>query len=197
MKIFYALVAGAVLFSSIGTLLNFQRFLSGHIDVSKQAHQALARKETNYFVTKTVFWDLGLLIMFILQHSLMANHRWKNLVNNTLGLSVVERSIYVGASCLALQALMHQWVPVFSGTAWLVDVSSRQGNQLYSLLFFAVHVVAWVLTLGSLLLMDILELGGVKQVYFYCIGLNPPITYKHHSLARIYAHNRHPCALEL
>lgn len=68
---------------------------------------------------------------------------------------------------------MHHWSPVFSGTAWFADVSNEQGRQVYALVFFITHTVAWLFLLGSLLLMDLLELVGVKQVqYLYSQKLN-------------------------
>ena len=65
-----------------------------------------------------------MLLLFVLQHSLMATDCWKSLLS-TLHLKVVERPIYVIATAYALQVGM---------------IGSAQGSTLYKLIYFAKRV---------------------------------------------------------
>jgi protein-S-isoprenylcysteine O-methyltransferase Ste14 len=122
----------------------------------------------NVFVPKTIdtgsAGDLGraflvdtlLVVLFGLQHSVMARPRFKAWVTRLVP-QPMERATYVLASSVALIALMRFWEPI-DATVW--HVSGEAGRAaLYALYFGGVGLVLY-----STFLIDHFDLFGLRQV---------------------------------
>ena len=100
--------------------------------------------------------DLGLILLFALQHSVMARQgfkrRWARLVP-----APVERSTYVLASTLALALLVWQWRPV-PHLMW------RVMDPFWGNLILALSLLGWLMVGLSTFLISHFELFGLAQV---------------------------------
>lgn len=106
-------------------------------------------------LAEAVAIDLGLLLLFGLQHSVMARdackERWTRIVPEHL-----ERSAYVLVSSLVLALLFWGWRPV-PGVVWSVSGAGAA-------LAWSVFALGWVLVIAATLQIDPEELGGLRQV---------------------------------
>jgi len=106
--------------------------------------------------------DVGLLLLFALQHSIMARpafkHFWTRLVPQP-----IERSTYVLASCLVLILLMWQWRPI-NVVIW--DVQSPLGWGLLAGIFAA----GWLAVPLVSLMINHFDLFGTRQVWLHWQG---------------------------
>ena len=101
--------------------------------------------------------NLGLILLFALQHSVMARPTFKRWWNRFVPKSV-ERSTYVLLSSVALAALMYFWQPV-GGTVWHVDNTILRG------VIFSIFGAGVVIVLISTFLINHFDLFGLRQVY--------------------------------
>ncbi|XP_067951643.1 nurim homolog [Watersipora subatra] len=210
----YSLVAAFSLFSTAKSLLLFIKFVSQtndtYVYMGQKAYNDVVDENNN---TRNTFntsqnhvneeeWsglvgilmrDLFLLVVFIGQHTFMACRYWKSLLAG-IGLHVIERAVYVICTSLALQVMIDNWMATHSTQLWWIDI---EGWNTLWLLFTVVHVIGWTLILGSVLLMDVCELVGVKQVYYSVLGLASPISMKSSGLQRLYTDMRHPGSVSL
>ncbi|XP_040287238.1 nurim [Bufo bufo] len=138
--------------------------------------------------------NVALLVLFVLQHSLMAWPVVKDIVVKMFG--VLQRSVYILCTALSLQILMRYWQS-FPRGPYLWNVSTAPWSAWLPLLCALLHTISWLLIFSVLLIFDYAELMGVKQVYYHCQGLGDPLSHKSPRAARLYAHLRHPIYLEL
>jgi protein-S-isoprenylcysteine O-methyltransferase Ste14 len=111
----------------------------------------------------TALWiDLGLLLLFALQHSVMARPAFKRVLTRVVP-ATIERSTYVLASCLALLLLFWQWRPL-GGMVW--DVQAELG----SLLLYGGYAFGWALLLFATFVIDHFDLFGLRQVWRHLLG---------------------------
>jgi len=111
--------------------------------------------------------DLGLLLLFALQHSVMARPAFKRWWTRLIP-EPAERSTYVIASSIALIILFAFWQPL-GGVVWSVTQPTAV-IVLYSLCAFG-----WLLVLVSTFLLNHFDLFGLRQVWLYLNG----VPYRH------------------
>jgi len=104
-----------------------------------------------------VLVDVGLLLLFAAQHSVMARAGFKRWWTKIVP-SAVERSTYVLFSSVCLVVLFAFWWPL---TATIWDV----GAQPWRGLLVAVSLAGFGIVLASSLLIDHFDLFGLRQVF--------------------------------
>lgn len=145
-------------------------------------------------VLQSVCIDLGLLVLFTAQHSLLAWQPVKQACQSVLG--VLNRAAYCFTTALALQILMRCWQPVTEAPCvWAVR--HTPWSTWFPLVCFAVHFLCWAIICSILMIFDYPELLGIKQVYYECLGLGDPLSLKSPRAQRLFAHLRHPVCVEL
>ena len=104
-----------------------------------------------------LFIDLGLILVFALQHSVMARpafkERWIRLVG-----AVAERSTYVLLTSLALFLLCWQWQPIFP-VIWQIE------NKTIAMLLAGIYFFGWVIVFLATFMINHFELFGLKQAF--------------------------------
>jgi len=106
--------------------------------------------------------DLGLLLVFAVQHSVMARPAFKSLLTRLIP-PAAERSTYVMASNLALILLFWQWRPL-GGTVW--DVQSSVGVSA----LYAGYAFGWALLLLATVVINHFDLFGLRQIWLNLQG---------------------------
>ena len=101
--------------------------------------------------------DVVLLALFAIQHSIMARQGFKRWLTRVVPPSA-ERSTYVLASNVCLIVLVAAWYPI-TDDIWRVTA------QPWRVLLIAVGLAGWTIALLSTLLIDHLDLFGVRQVF--------------------------------
>jgi len=126
--------------------------------------------------------DVGLIAVFGLQHSLMARPAFKRALGRLVP-ERLERSTYVLASSAALALLVWQW-RALPTPLW--DVESRP----LAAILWSVNALGWIGVPVSSLLIDHLELFGLKQVWrgFRATALEP----RGFVTPSLYRYVRHP-----
>jgi protein-S-isoprenylcysteine O-methyltransferase Ste14 len=126
--------------------------------------------------------DAGLLMLFAVQHSVMARRwfkeRWTRVVH-----PVLERSTYVLLSSVALLLLFWQWRPL-GGVVWSVE-DPRGRAILYGL-----FGLGFLLVLIATFLINHFDLFGLRQVWL--AFRERPYTRLHFGTPGMYRFVRHP-----
>ncbi|CAN5297341.1 isoprenylcysteine carboxylmethyltransferase family protein [soil metagenome] len=106
--------------------------------------------------------DLALIVVFGLQHSVMARQgfkrRWTQIIP-----PVIERSSYVLCATAVLALLMGFWKPL-EPIVWSTD------NALLVWLLYGLSGLGWVIVLLSTFLLNHFELFGLQQVWLNLRG---------------------------
>jgi protein-S-isoprenylcysteine O-methyltransferase Ste14 len=125
--------------------------------------------------------DLGLLLVFVLQHSIMARPAFKRWWTRFIP-EPAERSTFVLASSLALIALFAFWRPL-GGVVWSVT------NPVPAGVLDALCAFGFLLVLVATLLINHFDLFGLRQVWLHLIG-KPymPIGFRTPGLYRLVRH---------
>ncbi|XP_074120952.1 nurim-like isoform X3 [Sminthopsis crassicaudata] len=144
-----------VCFTSLQPLLGSSQKLDG--DTQQEWLTALQDPG----ILAALAWDLGLVLLFVGQHSLMAADPVKTWMAQHFG--VLQRSLYVACTALALQVVMRYWEPVPEGPV-LWEAQSEPWVTWVPLLCFVLHIIAWLLIFSILLVFDYPELMGLKQL---------------------------------
>src|SRR5215475_11346439 len=129
--------------------------------------------------------DAGLLMLFAVQHSLMARpffkRAWTRIVPQE-----AERSTYVLLSSLALLLMFWQWQPI-GGVVWNVE------QPVIRIALYALYATGWLLVLAATFLINHFDLFGLRQVFLYLLGR--PYTQLKFGTPILYRHVRHPLYL--
>ena len=121
--------------------------------------------------------DIGLIVLFGLQHSVMARpgfkESWTKIVPPAL-----ERSVYLLATVVALYLLFIFWHPI-EGVLWSVQ------NETVRLVIWALFFLGWGILFISTWLLNHFELFGLQQAWHYFRGkeaapmkMRTPLFYK-------------------
>lgn len=102
--------------------------------------------------------DLLLLVLFGIQHSVMARRGFKRWWMRVVP-PAVERSTFMLATCAVLMLLFWFWVPINAPVVWQVEYSVGVA------LLWGLFGLGWLLALVSTFLIDHFELFGLKQVF--------------------------------
>lgn len=106
--------------------------------------------------------NAGLLMLFAVQHSVMARPAFKRMWVRFVP-EPVERSTYVLASSLALILLFWQWQPM-GGVVWDAE------NTTLRALLTAGGAIGFLIVLVTTFLLNHFDLFGLRQVWFYLRG---------------------------
>ncbi len=126
--------------------------------------------------------DVGLLLLFCVQHSVMARQGFKEVWTKFMP-EPIERSTYLLASNLALMLMMWQW-QTLPGTVW--NVSDGPWRYLMWVLF----ATGWLLVPVSSLMISHIDLFGLRQVWLNWRGKE--YTALPFRTPMLYSHVRHP-----
>lgn len=102
--------------------------------------------------------DLLLLVLFGVQHSVMARRGFKRWWTRVVP-PAVERSTYVVATCAVLALLFWFWVPIEAPVVWQVE------HGVGAALLWGGFGLGWLLVLLSTFLINHFELFGLQQVF--------------------------------
>lgn len=109
--------------------------------------------------------DAALLLLFALQHSVMARPAFKRWWTRLVPVPL-ERSTFVLASSLALFLLYWQWRPL-PAPVWEVQPAWARAT------LWALCAAGWLLVLASTFLINHFELFGLRQVWRHARGKRP------------------------
>ncbi|HWN71984.1 MAG TPA: hypothetical protein VNM90_30300 [Haliangium sp.] len=132
-----------------------------------------------------VLIDVGLILLFALQHTVMARPWFKSWSKRVLP-ETIERSTFVLLAGVTLLVLFWQWRPL-PGIVWHVD----SAGWIYTI--YGLQALGWGLVLLSTFLINHFELFGLQQVYLHWRRRQPmPPTFR---LPWLYRLVRHPLML--
>jgi protein-S-isoprenylcysteine O-methyltransferase Ste14 len=146
----YGIVAYLVFFVTILYAIGF----TGNLVVSKTIDG-----NPQVSMLAAIGTNTALLLLFALQHSIMPRSSFKRRLANLIP-APIERSSYVLMASFCLVLIMWLWQPM-NGTIW--HVNSLAGKGFLQFFFF----LGWGLVFISTLLMNHLDVFGLRQVWFY------------------------------
>jgi len=129
-----------------------------------------------------VLINLGLLVVFGLQHSIMARGNFKRWWTRVIA-PAAERSTYVLTSGIALGVLVWLWQPLH-GVAW--SVSQPLAHSALWVLF----VIGWLYLVAASYVTNHYDLFGLRQAWLYLRG--KPYTSVPFVRTWMYRYSRHP-----
>ena len=129
--------------------------------------------------------NAGLLLVFALQHSIMARPAFKKWWTKIIP-EPAERSTYVLLSSLCLLLMVWQWQPM-GGFIWVVE------NPVAKTILTALFISGWLIVLLSTFMINHFDLFGLRQVWFYFTGKKyEPLRFR---IPFFYKYVRHPLYL--
>jgi len=124
--------------------------------------------------------DAGLLLLFAVQHTVMARSWFKRRWTRVVPLPA-ERATYVLAASLVLALVFWLWQPV-RGTVW--DLSGPAAAVL-----LAVYAAGWAVALSSTFIISHTDLFGLRQAWLPVRGVAyRPVAFTQRSLYRVVRH---------
>ena len=180
MKRILSLVYGVICYAAfLGTILYAIGFI-GNIVVPKTIDS-----EPEASLTKALLVNGSLLLLFALQHSIMARpafkRRWTRIIPSEL-----ERSSFVLLSSACLILMMWLWQPI-GGVVWSVD------DRVVQTVLTVLYLAGWGIVFISTFLINHFDLFGLRQVWLYFNG--KPYTPLPFRLPGFYRLVRHPLYL--
>ena len=134
---------------------------------------------------QAIMINASLLLLFALQHSIMARPAfkawWTKIIPEPL-----ERSTYVLLASLCLMLMMWQWQPI-GGVVWSID------NPVVKNALLIISLTGWTIVLISTFLINHFDLFGLRQTWLYFRGM--PYEHLAFRLPLFYKYVRHPLYL--
>jgi protein-S-isoprenylcysteine O-methyltransferase Ste14 len=132
--------------------------------------------------TSALLINLGLLILFGLQHSIMARPGFKSWWTQKI-FPAAERSTYVLTSGLALALLLWLWQPM-NGSVWSISQPEVR------IVLWALFALGWLYLVIATYVTNHYDLFGLRQGWLYLRG--KPYTPVPFTRAWMYRYSRHP-----
>lgn len=148
------------------------------------APTGLSTWQAESFVTATLV-NIGLIVIFGLQHSVMARPGFKNWLTRYIP-QAAERATYMLMSGLATGIAIYFWQPL-PGTVWAVESMPAQA------VMWSLYAAGWGYLFFATFITNHFELMGLRQVYLYFRNIpysKLPFTRKY-----MYRYSRHPMML--
>jgi len=177
---FFTLAFGVICYLVfLGTFLYAIGFV-GNIFVPKSIDSGVETSITNALIV-----NLALLLLFGLQHSVMARPEFKRAWTKVVP-KAIERSVYVLFASSALIILFWQWRPMTS-LIWNVE------NTFGRLVLLTGFVLGWLIVLFSTFMINHFDLFGLRQVYYHRRNVDlPELSFQTRAFYKIV---RHPIML--
>lgn len=182
MSRFFSFAYGIVCYAMfLGVFLYFVGFVAD-VGVAKTVSSGQAGAPAAALTT-----DIALIVLFGLQHSIMARKRFKRWLTRFLSESI-ERSTYVLATNFVLLLLFIFWQPL-PGHLWRIE------NPVLATSLQLLCALGWLLVLLSTFLTNHFDLFGLRQVYLNLVRASyTPVDFKE---ILLYRWIRHPMMLGL
>lgn len=110
-------------------------------------------------LTAAILVNASLLLLFALQHSIMARPAFKDWWTKIIP-PHLERSTYVLLASACLLLMMWQWQPM-GGVIW------KTNNVFVQNLLSILYLTGWLIVLSSTFLINHFDLFGLRQVWLY------------------------------
>lgn len=175
-KIAFLLYGVISYFAFFGTILYAIGF-TGNLFVPKSIDGDLEKS-----LLTAILIDAGLLLLFALQHSIMARPRFKRWFTKYIP-APLERSTFVLLASLCLILMMWQWQPI-GGVVWKVE------NETAKIILLVLYLIGWGIVFISTFLINHFDLFGLRQVWLCFIG--KPYTQLPFRVPVFYRFVRHP-----
>ena len=108
---------------------------------------------------QAIIWNISLILIWGLQHSIMADPRFKRWWTRFVH-PAVERSTFVLGTAVATAFLIAFWAPV---DLILWDV----GNTSFGVILTVIYLMGWLITLFASFMINHFQLFGLEQAYRY------------------------------
>jgi len=175
-RLLFLLYGVVCYFAFFGTILYAIGFV-GNIIVPKTID---SKPETS--LVNAVLINASLLLLFALQHSIMARPNFKKWWTKIIP-DPLERSTYVLLASLCVMLMMWQWQPI-GGIVWSTE------NAVIKNILFITYLIGWSIVFLSTFLINHFDLFGLRQVWLYFRGI--PYTHLPFRVPLFYRLIRHP-----
>ncbi|MCB1871871.1 MAG: hypothetical protein KDI49_07680 [Gammaproteobacteria bacterium] len=138
--------------------------------------------EASTTTANAVVINIGLMLLFALQHSIMARPAFKHRLARLLP-EAAERSTFMLATAVVTFAMIALWQPIPS-VLWQADDAVLYNSLL------SIGLGGWALVFYATFLIDHFDLFGLRQVWFHFTG--KPYTHLPFKLNSLYGYIRHP-----
>ena len=162
MRALFSFLYGLAAYLAATAILAYFAGFSGNLLVPKSVDVGASAPVGTALVT-----DLLLIVLFGVQHSVMARRGFKQWWTRLVP-PVVERSTYVVATCAVLALLMWFWLPITAPVVWRVE------NRVGVALLWTLFGLGWAMAQVSTFLINHFELFGLQQVFARLMQRTPP-----------------------
>ncbi len=137
--------------------------------------------------TGAITINIGLIVLFGLQHSIMARPGFKTMMRRSMP-KATERATFLLLTGLTLMFAIAFWQPI-PGLVWQVENTSLMVS------LWALYGLGWAYLLLATFVTNHFELMGLRQTYFYVRNL--PYRKVNFTNKYMYKYSRHPMMLGL
>jgi len=109
-------------------------------------------------LVESVLINIALIVLFGLQHAIMARKRFKKAITKIIP-AAAERSTFILMTGLVLSLILWQWRPI-PITVWNIQ------NEIFQILIYGLFWGGWALLVFSSFLINHFELFGLQQIWF-------------------------------